>query len=142
MTLDAKMRTPEGLRAAALEWFEVHVLQDDAEAWSAKYNKEIDRKHTTSAGPLIWLKNRMMERMLFSFGGSRGGLEMPGCELHVAFLFLEETEEMLCRLRTKERTKTPDESVARSKIGKTNSKIQPIDATAATVAEWKDEWST
>lgn len=138
MKLDAQLRTPEGLQAAAWEWFDVDVSKDLAEKWSAKYNKTIARTYITSAGPLMWLKNRMMEQMLFVYGGSQDFPGIDGCDLHVAFLFIEETEEMLCRLRTPERTTTPDESVARSKIGKTNTKIQPVDALAAAVTEWSE----
>ena len=51
------------------------------------------------------------------------------CTLHVFFIHLEETEEMLQRLRSD--TATPLDSTARSKIGKTPlRKITPIDSTA------------
>jgi hypothetical protein len=136
MTLDTQLRTPEGLRSAALEWFDVAVDTDDAARWSAKYNKTMPSRYDTSAGPLMWLKNRMLERQLFSWGGAPDYLTLDGVDLHIAFLFIEETEEMLCRLRKPERTTTPDESVARSKIGKTAEIIQPIDATAAAVTDW------
>ncbi len=55
-------------------------------------------------------------------------------ELHVFFVRLEETEEMLAALRRAD-AEIIVEQIARSKVGQTNLVIRPIDATAARVCE-------
>jgi hypothetical protein len=52
---------------------------------------------------------------------------------HLGFLSIIETEEQLARLDIDPKPK-PKAKVARSKIGKTNRRINPIDGTAARVA--------
>lgn len=84
-----------------------------------------------------WLKLRLMELGIFRPGHNLFSKEvrLQPCELHLGFLSLPETEEMLIRLRL-EAMSTEEAAVARSKLGKVLGvqNVQPIDAVAARVA--------
>lgn len=83
----------------------------------------------------MWLKNRMEECGYFKplIGCATTDIRM-GCEMHVFFIGIEETEEMLQRIMTPDETADRRDRIARSKIGKTQLKdIFPIDANAAAV---------
>lgn len=79
---------------------------------------------------LMWFKNRLAHHGYFHHSGR---YQIPGSTavLHVFLLYVEETPEMLERLR-KEKT-TEEAKPARSRITDTLEVITPIDATAARV---------
>lgn len=83
-------------------------------------------------GNLIYIKSRLAERGAFKPCGLHED-DAQTARLHVFFLTLDETPEMLSRLPEG----TPIASqVARSKISKTPLKISPIYLTAQTVSQF------
>jgi hypothetical protein len=106
----------------------------DAARWAYEASKHKERWETT-AGPFAWVKNRILESGLLPFGGFDPSAEpVVTAVLHVGFLSLPETREMLDRLMfDPERSK---DSTARSRFGKTVHvhAVSPIDATASRVS--------
>jgi hypothetical protein len=134
MLLDQQLRTPEGINIAAVEWFGVCVPFDLAERW-AKIFTNLESRYSTSAGPLIWLKNRILENgLLERAGGKQPDAVEFFTEHHMFFIFIEETKEMLARLN-KEKARSEAEA-ARSKVFREMPihNVQPIDKTAWKVA--------
>ncbi len=84
-----------------------------------------------------WLKNRALAVGAYEDGA---GCESPRPwavgTLHIGFISIEETDEQLAILRRPEKMKQPSDpdQPARSKIGKTNLVVTPIDRVAHRVA--------
>lgn len=93
--------------------------------------------HGTDDCFVMWLKNRLVEIGAFKNGfGEKAFIpDVVTATLHIAFLYIEETEEMLARLPEKGQTK---EAVAQSKVFQTTKIIHPIDRVAARVAAEKE----
>lgn len=83
-----------------------------------------------------WIKNRLAELECFPHGCDAGEINPPSMNMHVFFLCLEETDEMVSRLKN-ERI-IANGTVARSKVGKTSRVIRPIDKTAQAVSGFTD----
>ena len=95
---------------------------------------------------VMYIKNRLGEAGLLAPGQKDFTQDKFFCSLHVGFLFLEETEEQLTRLRGEEHGQTTkaylrsirpeeDESLpTRSRIFRTQEVIQPVDRMAIRVA--------
>lgn len=147
MTVHEQMCTPEGMQQTAKEWFDCDLVSEHAVELSrvyAKKSKDRVRKDTaqglliTAAGPLIWLKTWLNHYRLLPVSKPKANDDDPDAVtaiLHVGFLSLAETEEMLAKLRRepkKEETNNP----ARSKMFSTAQKqaVAPIDALAGKVA--------
>jgi hypothetical protein len=79
----------------------------------------------------LWLRKRIDEIQGWSYGPGEILENAETAILHVFFLTLSETEEMLARLRT---GTTKESTVARSKVSKTTLIIHPIDSVAKSVA--------
>jgi hypothetical protein len=79
-----------------------------------------------------WLRNRIAEIRAWPSGSHAVVQDATTAVLHVFFLQLQETEEMLRLLRHDD--EQPESSVARSKIGSTPLCVHPVDAAAARVA--------
>lgn len=105
-----------------------------------KHGEELFRAHCL--GPdgqesswQLWLKNRLDEMGVCTAHrtGQPDATSVTSAVLHIFFLYLEETEDMLERLR-REPVGTESQT-ARSKLAKTNQKnVRPIDKTAFRVA--------
>ena len=81
---------------------------------------------------LPWLKLRLMDLDSFKVGQNNPSIRLE-TTLHVFFLFQEETEEMLERLRQPD--EESEDKPARSKMFSTHLIPQPIDRVAAIVAK-------
>lgn len=131
-------RNTDAVRRFVLTMFDIDPGESAAEslcdAWQSE--KRSDR-WDTSAGPAMWCKNRLQEWKLWPTAGHEGcGDIRLEAILHVFFLFLEETQEMIALLPEGSPTEA---KLARSKVSKTNKVIQPIDKTAERVTNWKDK---
>lgn len=132
MTAHEQISTPEGLSLFAQEWFGVVVPQTFADRMSSAARGHENRWETT-AGPYCWLKNRITEESLLPtppcLPPSDGGATAV---LHVGFIWIRETDEMISRLRNEP---TQPGSPARSRFfgEASRSPVSPIDATAARV---------
>lgn len=128
------LKTPSGVIATAKEWFDVDVPPELADLWASKYKKTMGR-WTVSAGPLMWLKNRIGESLSFPCSCCCGlDAKFESCDLHTFFIFIEETEAMIELLR-KNQTHS-DSTVAQSRIFRELEvhNITPIDTVADRVA--------
>lgn len=83
----------------------------------------------------MWLKNRLAEARLLDFGKNTDPIELPPLPLHVFFLTLPETPEMLTRLRGGDGP-AKGYVIPRSKISKSKRFIRPIDRVAARVTKF------
>ena len=89
----------------------------------------------------MWLKNRLCEHGLLP----SDSVTLPyavghysSATLHIFFVHLEETKEMLTRLKNENRC---EPKASRSKIFKDDSRVPyPIDSTAAIVGREKQQW--
>lgn len=127
------------VRAFCKEMFD-HELSDHevkviCTRWAGRPRKAL--YWDTSCGPAIWIKNRLLE--LHSLDAPHNPPtdfdDLTTAVLHTFFLSLDETAEMMAilhneNLTTCEGRKKP----ARSKMFNTPLAVQPIDGTAATVA--------
>lgn len=97
-----------------------------------------DSRWTVSAGPAMWIKNRLMELGCFrvrhdpstDFGDATTAV------LHVFFMSLEETAEMILFLQNEREAEHKKKlaKVARSKLFGTPLVVAPVDSTAGKVA--------
>lgn len=114
--------------------FDLEISASNAAEICARWRKFNPRMvWTTSAGPAIWIKSRLAEMAAFKDVPHSPPEDFDVTAiLHVFFLFLEETSDMIERLRN---DRTPVESeVARSKVSTTTEKITPVDRVAGRVA--------
>jgi len=93
------------------------------------------RRHWSDCSWACWFKSRIQEYKRFSWGSVGYLPEITTATLHVGFLWLEETPEMLARLSE---PGVMASTVSRSKITETQRVIQPIDRVAARVARMED----
>jgi hypothetical protein len=154
MNLHEQLCTPAGVQALAKEWWACDVPAETAEKLSAQYIKKRKKPYeknvregkatsALSAGQLVWLKYMLNIAGLLPVGNNPVTDDTPTpvtAVMHVGFLTLAETEEMMWLLRNerpRENTNTP----ARSKIFETAQirSIAPIDATAAIVSQIEKE---
>jgi len=127
-----KISTPAGFAEFASEWFEIAVPPVLAVIYSGEARDHQERWET-STGPFCWVKNRLLEAGYFDVGRNSpagGGITAI---LHIGFLSLPESQEMLQRLKNE---RPEDSSPARSRFSKAVKKyaVAPIDATAGRVS--------
>lgn len=127
-----QISTVRGFIAFASEWFDVFVPESLARrvASQARAHKE---RWETAAGPVCWAKNRLLDAGYFRPGRCEFNDSAVTATLHIGFLSIKESPEMLERLKN-ERTEEP--SPARSKFASLVKKyaVSPIDATASRVS--------
>ncbi len=100
---------------------------------SAIYPRLEDRREEL----LPWLKNRLGEIDAFRAGCNNNSPEIKTATFHIFFLFLDESQEMIDRLRNgKEEIES---EVARSKISKTPNNPQPTDRVARRVTQFSSK---
>lgn len=131
MTLAEITTDPELLRRYVSERFDIEMSEQDAE-WIS-HHKHRPSYHCDDC-QIIWLNNRLRELQYIptTFSGTLFD-ERFEVVMHVFFLSLEETPEMLARLP--EVTATDKKlQTARSKISTTPLAIQPIDGLAGVVS--------
>ena len=124
--------TPEGVADLAAEWFDVFVPQS-LSSRIAKQARQHTRRWETAAGPVCWVKNRLLDEGYFKPGRQCHDDSVVTAILHVGFLSLPESPEMLERLKNE----TPTEpALARSRFANCVKKyaVAPIDATAGRVS--------
>lgn len=78
--------------------------------------------------------NRSREQDRWFLGGSPADSVLTTCVLHVGFVFIEETEEMIEALKKKDESEKHDGDSS-SRLSQSNYLLQPIDKTAARVAQ-------
>lgn len=129
-------RNTEAVRRFCVTMFDIDPGEKIAESLCDAWQERNVRTHwDTSAGPAMWCKNRLYEWDQIPKAGKQGcGDIRLEAILHVFFLFLDETQEMLSLLP--EGVKAVAKP-ARSKVSKTNELIHPIDKTAERVTHWK-----
>jgi len=150
MTVHDKMCTPSGLQELAKEWWDCLVSDELALSLSTAYIKATEGFEpeagsfsvpclcSSGTGQIVWLKNRINDLNLLPVGEARMHDDIPAVTtavLHVGFLSVFETEEMVCRLRN-EPLRQNCENPARSKMFATAQKqdVAPIDRTASIVS--------
>jgi hypothetical protein len=84
-----------------------------------------------------WFKRRLQDAGYLQPGGKEPPPIRCGCELHIGFIGIEESPEMLERLR-REPGPVP-ETIATPGMTRTNQKLQPIDRVAARVTDWVEK---
>lgn len=151
MRVYEQMRTPVGIQAVVKEWWDFDLTIELAEEICVAYikqqipriNEDIARGNmVTAAGPLVWLKSRIVELNLLTPFVAPSNDDPPGVTtaiLHVGFLTLGETEEMVARLRNESLRENVNKP-ARSKMFATAQRqaIAPINALAAAVTRTKE----
>jgi hypothetical protein len=133
MNAHEQISSPDGLRRFASEWLGVSVGSGDAAKWAAAARQHKER-WDTATGPFVWVKNRVLEAGLIPFGWEPfDDRRIVTAVLHIGFLSLSETSEMVARLP--EATQLPSDSTARSRlVGEMAIRsVSPIDGTAAKV---------
>lgn len=147
MTVHKQLCTPIGVQEVAKEWWDCEVPPELAETLSAEYVKKrkkgmeqdfADGKAHSAIGQLIWLKSRLNDAELLPVSGKPPPDDKPTAVtaiLHVGFVTLPETEEMLARLQNEEPREDTNKP-ARSKMFEIAQKqnVAPIDALAGIVA--------
>lgn len=132
MTLHDRISTPDGLVGVAEEWWGVAVpslLADRLAAAARRHRNRWD----VAAGPVCWLKSRLLEHGLLGGCGMRCDEQgHTTAVLHVFFLTLAEESWMIERLKNEQQEGS---QVARSRLASELRRIEvtPIDATAAKV---------
>ena len=120
------------VRAFCMTIFSLDIDDEVAETLCRKWQKwNPTLPWHNSAGPAMWIKNRLGELGQIP---RCDGNEVPTAEtaiLHCFFIHLQETQEMLARLRNDKSNIAS--AVARSKISSTQQHIEPIDAVASRV---------
>lgn len=151
MRVHEQMRTPTGIQAVVKEWWDFDLTIELAEELCVAYIKQqipridadIARGYmVTAAGPLVWLKSRIVELGLLTPFVAPLNDDPPRITtavLHVGFLMLHETEEMLERLHN-EQMREDVNKPARSKMFATAQRqaVAPIDALASVVTRAKE----
>lgn len=133
MTAHEQISSPDGLRRFAMEWLGVSVGYCEASKWAAVARRHKER-WDTAAGPFAWVKNRALEAGLIPFGWAHfDDRRIVTAVLHIGFLSLPETSEMVARLP--EAAQSPPDSTARSRLVSEMAirSVSPIDGTAAKV---------
>lgn len=117
------------------ERFGVQVSATTVESWKPIASSRDWPAARSNCTWFMWFKNRIREsHIILPVGEREEWKKLPGATLHIFFIYLEETDEMLDRLKDIEEPEEP-EGTARSKISKTKlSKLHPINTTAAKVA--------
>lgn len=148
MTVHDQMCTPTGVQAVAKEWWDCDIIYEMAARFSAAYIKSSahrvkeDRANgwlITAAGPLVWLKAQLNDLGLLPVSETRVSDDSPTpvtAVLHVGFLCLHESDEMIGRLHNEHR-RADCNKPARSKMFETAQKqdVAAIDRTAAIVSK-------
>lgn len=132
MTSHDQISTPDGLSAFAAEWFGVSVPRQFASEMADVASRHKSRWETT-AGPYCWVKNRLLESSLMPrVVGCSIYREAVTAVLHVGFVFIEETDEMVSRLKNEQAaTGSPSRSAFFREARRAS--VSPIDGTAARV---------
>jgi|688.fasta_scaffold107683_8 hypothetical protein len=132
MTPHDQISTPLGFAEFAAEWFGVFVPQA-LSSRIAKQARQHTRRWETAAGPVCWVKNRLLDEGYFKPGGQCHDDSFVTAILHVGFLSLPESPEMIARLKN-ELAEEP--SPARSRFANSVQRyaVSPIDATAGRVS--------
>jgi hypothetical protein len=152
MTVHDQMCTPAGVQEVAKEWWDCDIIYEMAERFSVKYVEDTkdrvkqDRANgwfITAAGPLVWLKSHLNDLGLLPISGERVHDDSPTpvtAVLHIGFLSVPETDEMLSRLHTAPRQHDCN-NPARSKMFETAQRqdVTAIDRTAAIVSKPKGD---
>lgn len=133
MTSHDRISTPDGLSSFALEWFGVEVPQ-----WFASEMADIASRHKsrweTTAGPYCWVKNRLSEASLMPKTiGCQHAPEAVTAILHVGFVFIEETADMVSRLKNEQADAGSPSRPAFFREAARKS-VSPVNATAARVS--------
>jgi len=83
---------------------------------------------------MTWIRNRLYDANAFATGLARLPQDDSGpflkVLLHIGFIGISETPEMILRLHNKKAAKTAAYQVARSKLPKTLEIVRPVDRTA------------
>lgn len=124
--------TPGGVADLAAEWFDVFV-SPTLSSRIAKLARQHTRRWDTAAGPVCWVKNRLLDAGYFKPGRQCHDDSFVTATLHVGFLSLPESPEMLARLKNE---RPEASSPARSRFANSVQKyaVSPIDATAGRVS--------
>ena len=133
MNAHDQISSPDGLRRFAMEWLGVSVDSCKASKWASQARSHRERWNT-SVGPFAWVKNRALEAGLIPFGWAPlDDSRVVTAVLHIGFLSLSETSEMMARLP--EAAQFPSDSTARSRLVAEMAirSVSPIDGTAAKV---------
>lgn len=144
-----QMHTGEGVQQLVKEWWDAELELQIASELSTWYIDSTDWRikhdlaegwHITATRPYVWLKMQLLEFNLLPNPGPPLEDDPPSvtsATLHVGFLTLTETEEMLLRLHFE--SLTDKIQPARSKMFATAEKqdVFPINAIAAKVASSK-----
>ena len=129
MTAHDQISTPCGLASFASEWFGIAVPVWFARRYARVASKQRERWETAS-GPYIWLKNRLIEEGLFcGVGRCSPDDSHPTATLHVGFLSLIESPEMIQRLQN-ESMKPGKPARSRFANDAKTKNVAPVDATA------------
>jgi hypothetical protein len=152
MDVHDQMCTAAGVQALAKEWWVCDITAETAEELSAQYIKERKKPHeknvregkatsALSAGQLVWLKYMLNMAGLLPVGDNPVTDDTPTpvtAVLHIGFLSVPETDEMLGRLNNEHRRHECNDP-ARSKMFETAQRqdVIAIDRTAAIVSKPK-----
>lgn len=120
----------ESVREFVSSMFDLELSDDAAEMICALWGGRHCDWHV-SAGPAIWIKNRLYNLGTFRTPGIQPDDEdhrFVANALHVFFLQLEETSEMIASLKVGETPSTSE--IARSIVFDSKFYIKPIDSTA------------
>jgi hypothetical protein len=154
MDVHDQMCTAAGVQALAKEWWVCDIAAETAEKLSAQYIKERKKPHeknvregkatsALSAGQLVWLKYMLNMAGLLPVGDNPVTDDTPTpvtAVLHIGFLSVPETYEMLGRLNNEHRRHECNDP-ARSKMFETAQRqdVTAIDRTAAIVSKPKGD---
>jgi hypothetical protein len=127
-----QISTPLGFAEFAAEWFGVFVPPALAAGFAIDAS-EHSRRWETATGPVCWVKNRLLDAGYFKPGRQCHDDSVVTAILHVGFLSLPESPEMLERLKNEPRDAP---APARSRFANCVQKyaVAPIDATAGRVS--------
>lgn len=118
--------------------FGIEVSEEDAQRWHRLAVTQDLCPYWSDCSTLMWIKNRLSEMGRLTARHEDTPDATITCEMHVFFIGLEETPEMLIRLKGEKSVAVSQ--VARSKIANTLlADIRPIDAVAASVAPRPDD---
>jgi hypothetical protein len=132
MTAHEQISTPDGVVAFAAEWFDVCVAPLLASS-IANCAKSLDNRWETAAGPVCFVKNRLLGAGYFKPSGRIFDDSPVTAVLHVGFVFIRESQEMVELLKNEEPSES---SPARSRFANEVKvrAVSPIDATAGRVS--------
>lgn len=140
--MDHARYTPEDIRNHSLWFYGVTLTSIQVDELFAKYHKlgkngggwAGKKLNGTTAGLAIWLKSRLYEQGAFDVVHHPPDDLHTACEMHVFFIHLEETKQMMARLKSDAEAKR--DTIARSRMHKymQANEVAPIDKTAFIVA--------